>query len=114
AGREYGVPRSPRDQQSLDAADGGLLQLDLLRWRRQAQPRQPVEQRRNDRTQLHARQLLSDALVDAVPERELSPRRPADVERVGVIEAGRVTVGRPDEQLDGLTLADQLALDLHV
>jgi len=55
-----------------------------MRPRGGGQRREPAEQRRQGDLHLDARQLLAEALVDAVAERDVARGVPVQVERVGV------------------------------
>ena len=61
-----------------------------------------------------ARQVRAEAVMHALAEREVADVVAVDVERVRVLVAGRITIGRAEKQQDGAASRDSCAVTLEI
>jgi hypothetical protein len=73
-----------------------------------------VMQRGKHHPQLHARELLAETLVHAMPEGHVPAGRAEQIEGVGIGEVGGIAVGRGDRNGDRLTGLDPFAVQFDV
>src|SRR6185503_7629179 len=82
--------------------------------RRQADRREALEDRGQGERRLQPRERRADAVVDAIAEREVLARAPREIEFVGTVEDGLVTVRGADERKDAVAGPDPAGPELRV